>query len=199
MASTIAYPHCRGDASKSALPQFNIRYRGKVDSFVARTQMDTGEVRSRQRYSLQKEVVGVTLELDHIEMDFWRNWVLYTLAQGTRSFNAFLPLGGDVAHGSGLTEKEVTIVGGTYNHNYIDHMHHRVTFSLEFVDTSTISPDLFSVYTDLSDESDPCDNFNLSEFESAVETAQTGVAVLDVYTRDTLPTHILPVLSVPAP
>ena len=184
MATNIAYPHCTGDASKSALPQFSIQYKGKVDSFVAQTQMDTGEIRLRQRYSTQKETVNATLILTHEEMDFWRNWVLYVLKQGTQSFMVKLPLGGNTSGDGVLVEKEVNIVGGGYSHSYLSHLYHRVTFSLELLDTSTISPDVFSVYTDLSDPSDPCDNFNLLEFENATTYA-------DTYTKLTLPYHII--------
>jgi hypothetical protein len=146
--------------------------------------MDTGETRSRQRYSLQKEVVSANLKLTHPEMDFWRNWVMNTLQQGTLSFLIKLPLGGSgLPDGGILVEREVSIVGAVYTHAYLDYLFHRVSFKLEFLDSSTLSPDLFSVYTDLGDPSDPCDTFDLAAFEVAA-------AKIDVYTRDTLPLHM---------
>lgn len=190
MATDIAYPFCDDGSGHSALPQLNIRHRGKVNSFLARTQMDTGEFRSRRRYTLQREVVNATLILTNSEMEFWRNWVTYTLSQGTLSFLIDLPLGGTLGGSGALAQKEVNIVGGVYSYQYLDFLSHRVTFALEFLDSSTISPDVFSVYSDLGDPSDPCESFDLGAFESATQFAEDEVAIVDNYTRNILPVHL---------
>jgi len=188
--ATIAYPHCTENPSVGGLPQLNVQYKGKVDSFVARTRMDTGEFRQRARYSRQLETVSATLILNHLELDFWRNWVMHTLAQGTLPFTIGLPLGGSGEQGGILIDREVRIVGGQWKHTYMDFLFHKISFSMEFIDTSTMDPDIFSVYTDLGDISDPCDQFDLVAFEAAVALAETGAATIDEYTRNILPVHI---------
>jgi hypothetical protein len=179
MATNIPYPHCA--ATGGPLPRPDIRYGGAIDSFVARTKMDTGEFRQRARYSRQQEIVTIVLSLTHEEMDFFRNWMLYTLAQGTLSFNMDLPLGGNISNP--FVSREVRIIEGKWKHKYQSHLHHKVTFRIEFLDTATLSADIFSVYTDLGTPNDPCDQFDLAAFEAAVDT-------LDIYTRDILPEHI---------
>lgn len=189
MTAEIVYPHC--PETGGPLPLLNVKYGGSIDSFVARTKMDTGEFRQRQRYSKQQETVKCTLILSHLEMEYWRNWTLYALKQGTLPFFINLPIGGDInIEEQILIQKELRIVGGKWKHVYADFMFHRVTFTGEFLDTSTISGDIFSVYIDLGDPLDPCDAFDLAAFELAVANAIPRVAVLDNYTRNILGPHV---------
>ena len=182
MPDPIEFPYCH-------LHNPDVRYGGNIESFVSRTKLDTGETRQRVRYSQQLETCQVLLKLNTEEFDFWRNFVLYTLKQGTLPFKLNVPHGN---WDNTLTERVVYMVGGKWKHKHIAFNHFDVTFTIEFLNPATLTPDQFSVFEDLE-----C--FSLGDFEQTLDGIQGTLDLIDIYTRDILPVHADEINNVVSP
>jgi hypothetical protein len=90
-----------------------------------RTEMETGRVRQRRRFTTSQETFSVTWILTADEFEAFKSFHLFTLEGGANFFDILLPVG------VGLETMRVRFVGGTFRHSYQSYMNFQISATLE--------------------------------------------------------------------
>lgn len=137
------------------LPAPSSAFNGDVATSTIETQMDSGRVRSRQRFTRQNNLYKVTWEMDDFEYGMFQSWVLYKLHNGADQFEIDLPTGG-----IGMKTVVARIVRGEYSASHKETLNWVVTANLRVDDAKVFTENEFDTLYELG---------SISELEAAAE------------------------------
>lgn len=104
-------------------------------SAVARTEMDSGRVRQRQRFTRSAEYYSVEWVMTISEFRLFKSVVHNLLCGGAGPFLMYLPTGHGGSDGESLMElAECRIINGIYQAENIDKIHWSITAQIEVQD-----------------------------------------------------------------
>lgn len=152
------------------MPQTSLA--GDAQPNSIRTQMDSGTVRQRRRFTAEKVFVNVSWELSDNEFGVFVAYHLYKLNLGNDWFNMSLPLGG------GINNHVVRFVDGRFSQQYVTVGFWRVSAVLEIQERAVFSEDVLEFYLDNGFSDEAIENllFDVNAFHQCVhETLPTNL------------------------
>ena len=109
----------------SVLPNPSTNFNGSVNSAVVRTNMDSGYVRKRKRFTQQMRTIKVKWEMDDNQFAIFQAWLKYKINAGADWFICNLPLG------SGVRPYTVRFADDNYDHAHKGVLYWNVSSTLE--------------------------------------------------------------------
>lgn len=146
----------------SIFPELRQDYGFEPADGTLRSQMDSGWVRQRQRFTVDSKSLDVGWDFDDTTFRYFESWFRAYLALGSAWFTLPIALGG------GLTTQRVRFVGG-YKERYVSHGYHEVRARLEVFDSVGLDPNLLSLLLD------PDFSAEFEDLETAIYTGYSNL------------------------
>lgn len=118
-----------------------------------RTEMDSGTIRQRRRFSADRVTVDAQWEMGDTEFGVFCAWHKFKINAGSDWFNMVLPLGG------GYENHVVRFVGGRYSQSYEEVDNWKVSATLEVQQRVTFSEALLDLYLEVGSNDESLTNF----------------------------------------
>ncbi len=142
------------DFPSQYLPAPTVSFNGNTAGSTIRTQMESGRVRQRSRFTRETRLYSVNWEMSDFQYGLFQSFVLYQINRGADWFNIDLPVGGE-----GMRTVSARIVDGKYSGAHVPVMNWNVSAQLEVDDAGVWSEDLYFLMIELG---------GISEYEAAV-------------------------------
>jgi hypothetical protein len=107
------------------LPSPKVNFKGRLENSLARTQMETGRIRQRRRFSASQKSWSFDLTLNDDEYLLFQDFVQDTLDGGSSYFLMEIP------DGNGIEQIMVRFVDGNYAFEQLPPDNWLISFTLE--------------------------------------------------------------------
>jgi len=125
------------------LPELSTSYAQNMEAMSMRTQMDSGFVRQRRRFTTELQTYAVEWEMFDSQYQIFISWFDEVLNHGNEWFNINLATGG------GLSIQKARFVGAKYASQYASFAFWKVSASLEVMAPVRMPPGMVLLLLDL--------------------------------------------------
>lgn len=150
----------------SSFPLPTTSFSGDNADSSVRTQMDSGRIRQRPRFTGELTMLNVTWNLTDIQFIVFKGFHKDRLNLGNDWFMAPLPVG------DGIHSQQVRFVGGKYRHTYEHVGHWNVSGQLELYEPYQMAPEVLDAYITIGFSDIEIENF-LDAVDDAYEVTHS--------------------------
>jgi len=125
---------------ETIFPLPSVSFNVDADFSNIRSNMDSGRVRQRRRFSQETELASATFELTRVQYAAWKGFWVHRVNRGNDWFSMRLP----IADGANLTNTEIRFASD-YKAQHRHGGNWDVSVTIEFKETSQINEDLLEL------------------------------------------------------
>lgn len=131
------------EAYPDFLPRPSQNYNLDVNASIGRTQMDSGRIRQRRRFTSTKDQIAVVWQFTDQEFAMFTSFVKFKINDGADWFTA------EIVTGNGIQEQTVRMQGGNYQSAYRSHFNWNVSAVLDVQEIAMLSEEAYDLIIDM--------------------------------------------------
>lgn len=112
----------------------------------ARTEMESGRVRQRRRFTASAQSISVVWSFSDLEFQLFESWAMHILGGANGWFET------DILTGGGIVQQKVRIQNGQYSATYKAHMHWQVSATLDVESVNRLDSGVVSLLVALDND-----------------------------------------------
>lgn len=123
----------------SILPAPTVEYSLDIAHSSARTEMESGHIRQRRRFSDSNQSISVSWSFTDLEFQLFESFATHKLDGGNGWFET------DILSGGGVVRHKVRIQNGQYSASYQNFMHWTVSATLDVEEVNRLAPEILDI------------------------------------------------------